>query len=196
MYLHWLLYRQQDEACPAGEALFELNIELDRFPIELSWSLVTVAGDNIFISPEIGVQYRQPIDATGLAYVKDICIPSGSYTFTFSDSFGDGLSEGGSYTLTVQGDVVKQGGIFEFSEVTNFDVDAGTPMPTPQPTLAAVAPTVAPVVATSTPVAPVAPGTTVEVAIFIAFDLYPEGTCLVCVLSSHLHPGLTQQYCK
>jgi hypothetical protein len=37
-----------------------------------------------------------------------------------SDSFLDKLDEEGSYTIIVQGEIVKQGSHFDFSEVTNF----------------------------------------------------------------------------
>jgi hypothetical protein len=74
MYLHWLLYREQDEACPPGKALFELDIELDTYPEETFWSLVTAAGDTIFISPEIGIQHYQPLTGPKFLYTKDVCL--------------------------------------------------------------------------------------------------------------------------
>ncbi len=66
----------------------------------------------------------------GTAQAAHLCLEAGCYTFTMSDSYGDGLScdnGAGSYTVTnpLLG-VVASGGAFGYGESTSFCVDLAT----------------------------------------------------------------------
>jgi hypothetical protein len=75
----------------------ELSITFDSYGSENSWDIVDESGTII----ESGGTYN---DGTpGLTIVESFNLPDGCYTFTFYDSFGDGLFDGvteGSYTLS------------------------------------------------------------------------------------------------
>ena len=58
---------------------------------------------------------------SSMQYVETAYLSSGSYQFTITDSFGDGIccSYGsGSYTVQVGGIVAKTGGAFTYQEST------------------------------------------------------------------------------
>merc|ERR1711862_392633 len=79
------------------------------------------------------------------------CFSSGSYTFTITDAYGDGIccSYGnGGYSVKVDDKEVASGGDFDSSETKAFDVGSSTPTtPAPVPTT----PTTAPFAITSPP---------------------------------------------
>merc|ERR1711862_310920 len=79
------------------------------------------------------------------------CFSSGSYTFTITDAYGDGIccSYGnGGYSVKVDDKEVASGGDFDSSETKTFDVGSSTPTtPAPVPTT----PTTAPFAITSPP---------------------------------------------
>merc|ERR1712226_772240 len=122
---------------------FKLTIITDNYPAETEWTLVNeCSGEE---------QARGgPYQSAGTQYVEEDCVPDGEYTFTITDSWGDGIccSYGsGSYALEYNGDVIKEGGAFTSSESTTFGSCDGpsTAAPTAAPTTApTAAPTAAP----------------------------------------------------
>ena len=56
------------------------------------------------------------------SYTKSICLQEGEYEFIIYDSFGSGLSYGGGqYNITaMNGEIIAQGGEFQYSETTQF----------------------------------------------------------------------------
>merc|ERR1712176_1599078 len=66
-----------------------------------------------------------------------LCLPDSEYTFTISDQYGDGICCGygqGSYSLTVDGSLVKSGGQFASSDDYTFGLCSGEPPVTQNPT--------------------------------------------------------------
>lgn len=104
-------------------------INTDNYGSETSWELIGGS------APVTGSGY-----GSNSAYTEVACLGEGSYTFTISDSYGDGIccSEGdGSYMLVLDGATIREGGDFGDSEVTQIPA-AGpttTPIPTPPPTM-------------------------------------------------------------
>ncbi|MDY8136486.1 fibronectin type III domain-containing protein [Aquimarina sp. 2201CG5-10] len=104
--------------CAASD--LTLSITLDNYPEETSWTLVdgggtTVASESYSSANPDGSTVTENIN--GLA--------AGSYTFTISDSFGDGICCGfgnGSYTLSSANGTIVSGGEFSSSEATDFCV--------------------------------------------------------------------------
>ena len=99
-----------------------LSITFDNYPEETGWNLknatgTTVASNSYSTSNPDGSTVTETIN--GLA--------SGDYTFTITDSYGDGIccSYGnGSYTLSSSVGTIVTGGSFGSSEATAFCVDA------------------------------------------------------------------------
>ncbi|WJJ97206.1 T9SS type A sorting domain-containing protein [Algibacter luteus] len=99
-----------------------ISIEFDNYPEETSWS-ITDSDGNILYN---GGPYRNQPDGSTLIISK--CLPAGCYEFTIFDSYGDGLyysGGNGSYSLTVGGVEVANGGYFNFSETTPFCTSGG-----------------------------------------------------------------------
>merc|ERR1740139_1855081 len=59
--------------------------------------------------------------ASSTAYGGEECINAGCYTFIMSDTYGDGMVYGGTYSVAVNGvNVIQSGGNFGYSESTEF----------------------------------------------------------------------------
>ncbi|MCB0562280.1 MAG: hypothetical protein KDD09_25175, partial [Phaeodactylibacter sp.] len=110
------------DPCPCYANALTLTITLDNFPVETSWE-VRDASNNVVASG--GPYGSQPIGAT---VVENINLADGDYTFTISDSFGDGIccaNGSGSYTLSDGTNTIASGGAFGSSESTPFCTDSG-----------------------------------------------------------------------
>jgi endonuclease I len=108
---------------------YELNLSLltDNYGEETSWQI----NDNLGNPVASGSGY-----ASNTQYIENICVTEGEYTFTISDSYGDGIccSYGdGSYTLNIDQTVLASGGSFKLSEIKSFTIgdDSGTDPITP-----------------------------------------------------------------
>ncbi|SNR48790.1 T9SS type A sorting domain-containing protein [Dokdonia pacifica] len=104
--------------CAAGD--LTLTINLDNYPEETAWTLTsggaTVASNSYSTANPDGSTVVENING----------LSSGDYTFTITDSFGDGICCGfgnGSYTLESSEGVIASGGDFGASDVTAFCVD-------------------------------------------------------------------------
>ncbi len=110
------------EACGmigGGSGLIEIEIQLDNFPGETSWSLVNSQGTS-FGSGSGYTTTNQLITASGT-------VPADTYTFTINDSYGDGLtSTGGYYQVSVDGSIVVGPVNTAFSS-NNHNFSVGTP---------------------------------------------------------------------
>jgi len=101
---------------PCTGSSFELLLTTDDYPTETSWTLLNECTNQ---EESQGGDYQD----ANTDYVEELCIPSGEYTFTIHDEYGDGIccSYGsGSYTLKYNGNVVKEGGTFTEQESTTF----------------------------------------------------------------------------
>jgi len=99
-----------------------LSITFDNYPEETGWTLTnssgaTVASNSYSTANPDGSTVNEAIN--GLA--------SGDYTFTITDTFGDGICcayGNGSYTLSSSEGTIVTGGAFTSSEATDFCVDS------------------------------------------------------------------------
>jgi len=101
---------------------YELNLSLltDNYGAETSWQISDTLGN----TAASGSGY-----ASNTQYTENICVIAGDYTFSISDSYGDGIccSYGdGSYALSNGQTVLASGGSFQHSEVTPFSVGDGS----------------------------------------------------------------------
>ncbi len=114
-----------DGSCVSGTPQsFEMTLLTDDYPAETTWSVVNDATGETVMS---GGPYGNA--ATSYTSGELVCANSGCFTLTINDSFGDGICCGygnGSYSFTVNGEVVAAGGSFTNSESTNFCVEPST----------------------------------------------------------------------
>jgi len=95
--------------------VLEYEIEHDNYPNDITWDLADSAGDII--------------DEGETATTEIFCLPPNDcYAFTIYDSYGDGICcayGNGSYTLTWDGSVIREGGDFGDGETTEFGNTCG-----------------------------------------------------------------------
>lgn len=94
-----------------------VELQLDSYPQDTSWD-ITQGGAIVAESPAF---------APGTTDDKqELCLPAGNdYVFTIYDVYQDGMCckwGEGSYTVTSNGQVIKQGGEFGASESTTFSL--------------------------------------------------------------------------
>ncbi|CAJ1961986.1 unnamed protein product [Cylindrotheca closterium] len=95
-----------DQVCL--DVLMHLTLQTDRYPVETTWELLDDSSGLVLASGGPYFERYQWVE-------ESICGTSfGSYTFTIRDSFKDGLSAGGSFTLTRDNEVkIESDGVFE-----------------------------------------------------------------------------------
>lgn len=99
-----------------------LTITFDNYPEETSWVLKDNSGSTV----ASGGTYGSQPDGSTINLTN--CLSDGCYTFTISDTYGDGIccSYGsGSYSLKNGAEVLASGGSFTSSESTNFCLTNG-----------------------------------------------------------------------
>ncbi len=99
------------QVCPYNEVV--LSITFDDWAEETSWELLD-SDDNVVASGGAGGAYG------GMAsFSQAFCLVDGTYTFTIFDAYGDGTNH---YQLVYNGETIAEGGAFEYSETTVFEV--------------------------------------------------------------------------
>jgi len=93
-----------DSSCTDVE--FGFNIKSDQYPEETTWTLSKVNDTEVILRGFADKRY------TEYQYETTMCLENTQYEFTIYDSFGDGLTEGGQYNVTVGGTVIMEGGDF------------------------------------------------------------------------------------
>jgi len=94
-----------------------ISITFDNYPEETAWVLTDDSGTVI---GQGGTYGNQP---DGSTISVSGCLEDGCYTFTISDTYGDGICctyGNGSYSISVDGAVVETGGSFSDSESRTF----------------------------------------------------------------------------
>lgn len=105
--------------CPMNELI--LDITFDNYAEETSWELYT----DITTTPTLIASGSGYDDLDDQSIQQRLCIDNGDFGFVIYDVYSDGMccSFGqGSYSLTVNGEVIHQGGSFGASEVTTFSL--------------------------------------------------------------------------
>lgn len=114
---------KEDYSCSKTTA--NLVLKTDKYPKETSWVLRDSSGKTIAQgSPQEKLT----------TYEKAVCLDDGCYTFLITDSQGDGICCGfgnGSYSITINGKIVAQGGSFSSQDSKEFCIgDSDTVAPT------------------------------------------------------------------
>lgn len=104
--------------CVSGD--LTLSITFDNYPQETSWTVTNSAGT------VVASESYSTANPDGSTVTETISgLGAGTYIFTMSDSFGDGICCGfgnGSYTLSSSAGTIVSGGEFGGSEATEFCV--------------------------------------------------------------------------
>lgn len=99
---------------------FSFDLHTDWHASEISWRLEEIEGDVVsFVGsgPPQAAVYADYTYFQGAAYG---CLPPGTYRFTMSDSFGDGIIEPGFYRITLNGEILRSKSSFGSEESTEF----------------------------------------------------------------------------
>ena len=106
-----------------GQACETVTIEVltDNWPGEIDWVLTGTPGPNVDTE---SYNWGQ----NGQLFTYDYCLEDGCYTFTITDTFGDGICCGygqGYYNIYVGGALVATGGNYNYSESYTFCLELG-----------------------------------------------------------------------
>jgi len=123
-----------DCSCASDEFKYDLELLLDRYPSETTWTLVNDS-NGATVSSGSGYSTQNQL------ITDSHCLSAGCYTFTINDSFGDGICcsfGNGNYVGNIYGREEKfSGGDFNSQATHNFcgvDVCSSSTGPTPNPT--------------------------------------------------------------
>jgi len=92
-----------------------ITLRTDNYPRENGWTLTDATGSTVATGGGF--------TARGSIYREALCLPDGCYTFTITDSYGDGLCcqhGSGSYAVSVNGTDVVTGASFGDSATDDF----------------------------------------------------------------------------
>jgi hypothetical protein len=104
-----------DDGCRDTELDFDFTIRTDDYGNETSWEVTDSKGSVVLSGEDYG---------DNRAYETKKCIPQDCYSLTIFDSYGDGLSEGGSnpgYLLQIDGRTIDEAGGEDFGDSTTID---------------------------------------------------------------------------
>jgi hypothetical protein len=107
---------------------FNLKILTDSYSsIDNAWTLYLISASRptLIASKAVGAY------GNNLLYSEDYILSDGKYQFNLTDLHGDGLINPASYTLSLGGIVLKNGGVFKFLDSTTFNVTTAPPAPAP-----------------------------------------------------------------
>ncbi|WP_422105981.1 hypothetical protein [Winogradskyella sp.] len=105
--------------CPVNELI--LDITFDDFAEETSWELYDLTSG----TPTLITSGGNYGDLDNQTLQERICIDDGDFGFVIYDVYADGICCGfgqGSYSLTVNGEVIREGGSFGANETTTFSL--------------------------------------------------------------------------
>ena len=150
--------------CDGGESEVVVNIMTDSYPFETSWGISDIATGEYVVTEAAGTMTEEYT-----LYTTELCLSlSKCYTFTIEDSYPDGFSTGGYYSLDVDGELYQEDFYYDF--ITHGFGDCGLvgePISPEQPSTPAPSPTNNP---------DQCDGGESEVVVNIMTDLYPFET--------------------
>ena len=101
--------------CGDDELSVHISLKLDAYPEEVTWVVRTNNGN---VVAESGAYFLENASSD---VVHAFCIPSDEcYSFTFQDSLGDGLIDGGEYSLSLNGEEILRKFEPDFSVETSY----------------------------------------------------------------------------
>lgn len=107
--------------CSYDEITFELGLMTDHWGADTSSNMTGMFSGSI-----VATMGNDKYDSNAY-YLTYRCLPRSLYHVTMSDSYGDGLAGGGSYTSTIDGKLVKSSG--SLVPEKSYAVNVTVPMP-------------------------------------------------------------------
>ena len=105
----------------------EITILFDNYPSGTSWYISKIADANgIYLEETEIVEMSEDyydIDPQSLK-VQTVCLNEGRYEFTIQAQLWNGIAEPGYYVITSNGEEIKRGGTWEYTETTKFSIPA------------------------------------------------------------------------
>ena len=96
-----------------------ISVKTDARETENKWTLSSSSGGS-WVSPPFSAEYE--------TYTSSYCLPRVyCYIFTIYDTYGDGILDPGTFSLTVDGDVLLEDGDDGFSSISAIFGDCGGP---------------------------------------------------------------------
>jgi len=102
---------------------FDFSILSDEYPSETTWALSKVNTTEAILRGFADKRY------TEYQYKTTMCLENAQYEFTIYDSYGDGLTGGGQYNVTVGGTVIMEGGDFSGDGITPINISESFSIP-------------------------------------------------------------------
>ena len=104
--------------CPTGEITFKLDLYTDDYGSETGWNITDISTNALVTEYGAGRGDEMLYFESNTYYRFRECLPCGGYNFTIFDTFGDGFTSGGGYTVTVDDKVIKTSNSTSFTEET------------------------------------------------------------------------------
>lgn len=98
-----------------------LSLTTDNYGAETSWTIKDAGGATLYSGNNL---------SNNSTNNETFCLEDGNYSFTISDSYGDGICcsfGNGSYALSSEGNNLGSGGSFGSSETVNFTIGTSAP---------------------------------------------------------------------
>lgn len=99
-----------------------LSLTFDNYPSETAWALTNSQGATVISGNGSG-------QSNGSSISEDLCLEDGSYTFTITDTYGDGICcayGNGGFSIVSNGATLVDGGSFGSSDSQTFTIGSGS----------------------------------------------------------------------
>ena len=107
-------------SCETDETEVLIIILTDIYGYETSWQLTDVFTETTYASVPVETYANETLYQTQVCIPQDACVQ-----FSLFDSFGDGISEPGYYSILVNGDTLETEADFDFASTTTFNCASG-----------------------------------------------------------------------
>jgi len=124
---------QSPNPCGTDSVFLMIDVLTDNWPFETDWTLTDTTTGSVLL--------EEPSDLDDdTLYTQEVCAPAGHcFEFKITDTYGDGIccSQGpGYYKFYTPGELIAEGGEFDYSETVTYcdTIDSPTVSPTKTPT--------------------------------------------------------------
>lgn len=105
--------------CTEGESQFTIQVKTDKWVPETAWELKAVGAAAPVLS-----RAKENYGQQNKLFTEQYCVSDGTYDFTITDSFGDGITGEGFYKLYGNGELLVEGGDFKSTETKEITLES------------------------------------------------------------------------